>query len=36
MKKSAEKILSFHVDKPGGMGYDGSKQEFPVKHVIYF
>ena len=30
------KILAFHIDKRGTMGYDGSGPEFPAKHDIYF
>ena len=36
MKKPSEKIVCFYVDKRRTMGYDGSKQEFPVEYVIYF
>lgn len=36
LKKPSEKIVCFYVDKRRTMGYDGSKQEFPVEHVIYF
>lgn len=35
-EKPSEKIVCFYVDKRWTMGYDGSKQEFPVEHVIYF